>query len=108
MHEVDGDLIRCARKVVDSMAACAVESGELIKAGVGEDRMVALRDVATVSQDVTLVHVQDAAWLVMNDDVTIYKSVGLAAQDVVIADAVVRCAEAMGLGNCNATDGEHA
>jgi ornithine cyclodeaminase/alanine dehydrogenase-like protein (mu-crystallin family) len=37
MHEVDGDLVRRARKVVNSKAACVVEAGELIKAGVRED-----------------------------------------------------------------------
>jgi ornithine cyclodeaminase/alanine dehydrogenase-like protein (mu-crystallin family) len=109
MHEVDGDLIRRARKVVvDSKAACAAEAGELIKAGIGEDGMVELRKVATISQDGVLVRVRNAARLTMNGDVTIYKSVGSAAQDVVIADAVVRCAEAMGLGTRVATDDEYA
>jgi ornithine cyclodeaminase/alanine dehydrogenase-like protein (mu-crystallin family) len=38
MHEVDEDLVRRARKVVvNSKAACVVEAGELIKAGIRED-----------------------------------------------------------------------
>lgn len=91
MREAPDELIRRARLVlVDSREACAVEAGELISSGIGRESMV---EVGEVVDDPAKVSSIRAA-----GDVTIFKSVGIAAQDVAIACAVTTRAEELGLG----------
>ncbi|KAI0065166.1 NAD(P)-binding protein [Artomyces pyxidatus] len=103
MHEVDAALVRRAGVVVvDSREACGAEAGELIAAGIGRDRMVELGELVDYRDPRTgeagrwepdarkCQSVRDAG------DVTIFKSVGIGAQDVAIASAVVN--KALGLG----------
>ncbi|KAH9961972.1 NAD-P-binding protein [Russula dissimulans] len=103
MAEVDSALIRRARVVVDSRSACALEAGELIGAGIAPEDMV------QVGELLRSIPAHDDEWVVESDparvaevltggDVTIFKSVGVGAQDVAIAVAVVARAIEMGTG----------
>ncbi len=105
MAEVDATLIRRARILVDSRSACALEAGELIGAGLAPGDMVEVGELLLRSAPV-----QDGKWTaevdaakvaeVMSErDVTMFKSVGLGAQDVAISVAVVERAIEMGIGS---------
>ncbi|KAH9017785.1 hypothetical protein EDB83DRAFT_2437150 [Lactarius deliciosus] len=108
MAEVDTALIRRARAVVvDSRAACAVEAGELIAAGVPQAAMVEVGQLLRRAP----AGIEEGSWTWEPDaprvaellsagtgDVTIFKTVGLGAQDVAIAVATVDRAMAMGIG----------
>ncbi|KAH8980033.1 NAD-P-binding protein [Lactarius hatsudake] len=108
MAEVDTALIRRARAVVvDSRAACAVEAGELIAAGVPQAAMVEvgelLRSAPAGIEEESWAWEPDAPRVaellsVGTGDVTIFKTVGLGAQDVGIAVATVDRAMEMGIG----------
>ena len=91
MSEVDTALIRRARILVDSRSACALEAGELIGAGFAAENMIEVGE---------LLHSMPAGGGVEADsekvgrvlrgrDVTVFKSVGIGAQDVAISIAVV-------------------
>ncbi|KAI0262108.1 NAD-P-binding protein [Gloeopeniophorella convolvens] len=103
MAEVDTALVHRARVLVDSRSACAVEAGELIAAGVPAEGMV------EVGELVRHVPTHDGGWAWEADsakvaevltacDVTMFKSVGVGAQDVAIAAAAVDRALQMGVG----------
>ncbi|KAH9051636.1 NAD-P-binding protein [Lactarius deliciosus] len=108
MAEVDTALIRRGRAVVvDSRAACAVEAGELIAAGVPQAAMVEvgelLRRAAAGAEDESWAWEPDVPRVVEllsagTGDVTIFKTVGLGAQDVAIAVATVDREMEMGIG----------
>ncbi|KAI0048146.1 NAD(P)-binding protein [Auriscalpium vulgare] len=104
MHEIDSALVRrCARVVVDSRAACRVEAGELIAAGLADADMVELGELLEASpRDGEQWRPNEAACEAVRHaggDVTIFKSVGVGAQDVGIACAVVDRALELGVGN---------
>jgi ornithine cyclodeaminase len=93
MQELDAESVRRARVVVDSRAGCAGEAGDLIVA-MGE---------GAVGGPETWVEVGEiAAGLApgrrTSDEVTLYKSVGNAAQDVAVGLLALRQAERLGLG----------
>ncbi|EJD50921.1 NAD(P)-binding protein [Auricularia subglabra TFB-10046 SS5] len=91
MREAPDDLIRRAKCiVVDSRDACAIEAGELITAGVRPEDMIELGELVEGSNTEALRR--------RLGDVTIFKSVGIAAQDVAIACSVVEQAEQLCLG----------
>ena len=104
MHEIDTELVRRGGViVVDSREACLVEAGELLTAGIKEE------DIVEIGQLVQEIDHKDGQWKwKRNDemvarlsnvgDVTIFKSVGVGAQDVAIAAAVVERAKEMGIG----------
>ncbi|KAH9053075.1 NAD-P-binding protein [Lactarius vividus] len=108
MAEVDTALIRRARAVVvDSRAACAVEAGELIAAGIPQAAMVEVGELLRRAP----AGAEEESWAWEPDtprvaellsagagDVTIFKTVGLGAQDVAIAVATVDRAMEMGIG----------
>ena len=108
MAEVDSALIRRARVVlVDSRSACAVEAGELIAADVSQTDMVEVGELirrAPVRDDENSWAWEPNASRVAEvlsagtGDVTIFKSVGIGAQDVAIAVATVEQAMEMGIG----------
>ncbi|KAH9933979.1 NAD(P)-binding protein [Epithele typhae] len=101
MHEIDTPLVRRAGKVVvDQKAACLKEAGELITAGLQEKDLVELGtlydcdlDTSAWSPDATKI-----ADVRASGDVTIFKSVGVGVQDVVIASAVADRAAELGAG----------
>lgn len=93
MQEVDPSLVRRARVVVDQRAAIWEEAGDLIQP---------LR-AGLIDQDIIDAELGE----IVNDtaptgragfEVTYFKSVGNAAQDVAIAEAALECAEEQGLG----------
>jgi ornithine cyclodeaminase/alanine dehydrogenase-like protein (mu-crystallin family) len=101
MHEVSGALLARAGKrvVVDSREAGLAEAGELIAAGASGGDLVEVGELVRLKED--------GAWeadearcadVRAKGDVTVWKSVGVAVQDVAIAARVVARAEEMGLG----------
>lgn len=92
MIEVETSLIhRADLLVVDSRSACMLEAGELIAAGVLPE------DVYEVGEFVGEDSVGPLPKL-SGDRVTIFKSVGLGAQDVAITKLIVDLAEKRGIG----------
>jgi len=88
MQEIDAETIRRARVVVDSREACAAEAGDLIVAG-ALDRI-----------DAEIGEIVNGAYPGREDDeqITYFKSVGLAVQDAAVAAAVLDAAQAKDLG----------
>lgn len=93
MQEVDGELVRRARVVVDQRAAALAEAGDLI---------IPLR-----AGQITASHCEIELGQVLlgvapgrqsDEEITFFKSVGLAAQDIVTATAIVQRAEERGMG----------
>jgi ornithine cyclodeaminase/alanine dehydrogenase-like protein (mu-crystallin family) len=109
MAEVDSALVRRARVVlVDSRSACAVEAGELIAASVPQTCVVEVGELlrrapAPAHGDEPRGWEPDAQRIAEvlsagNGDITIFKSVGIGAQDVAIAVVTVDWAREMGIG----------
>jgi ornithine cyclodeaminase len=92
MHEVDSTTLARARVFVDSLPGCLAESGELAAAfaegGLTPDDVT---ELGAVIDDPTLGRRSD-------DELTFYKSVGHAVQDVAIARLVLDRAAALQLG----------
>jgi ornithine cyclodeaminase len=93
MRELDGAAVRRSRVIVDTRAGALAEAGDIVMAiaegAIGEEHLLGeLGDVVNG----TLTPRRSAA------DITLFKSVGNAAQDVALAAAVVAAAEAKGLG----------
>ena len=84
MVEIPADVLDRAYVVVDGYEAAAAEAGDLIQA----DR----QPNATLSEMLAGTHPQ------VGEDVTVFKSVGVAAQDVAAAHRALVNAEAQGLG----------
>ncbi len=84
MVEVPGEVVKRAYVVVDDVDAAAAEAGDLIQAGREPD--------TTLSDLLAGRHPQIAS------DVTLFKSVGVAAQDVAAAHMALTDAIALGLG----------
>jgi alanine dehydrogenase len=84
MAEVPSELMERAYVVVDDLAAAAAEAGDLIQAGRRPD--TTLRDLLAGSSPP------------ITGDVTFFKSVGVAAQDVAAAGRALVNAEKAGLG----------
>ena len=93
MQEIDADVVRRARVVVDQRAAAWAEAGDLIvpfEAGrIGRD--------AVDAELGEIVNGQAPAGRA-GRDFTLFESVGNAAQDIAIAEAAVARAEGDGLG----------
>ena len=93
MQEVDADLVRRARVVVDQREAAWSETGDLI---VPADAGLIDRDTV----DAEIGEIVNGAAPAGRDgrDFTLFESVGNAAQDIAIAETAVARAEAAGLG----------
>jgi len=92
MKEFDAGLISAASVFVDSVEACLEESGELI---------AAVSDGVTSATDWTeLGDVLEGrgAGRASDEELTLFKSVGLAPQDACAASAALAAAEAQGIG----------
>jgi len=92
-REMDPALVACARLVVDSRAAALVESGD-VAGGIADGRFTADHVLGELG-DVVRGHLR-----VRRDDqdVTVFKSLGLAVEDVVAADLAYRRAIETGTG----------
>lgn len=90
MIEVEPELVRTRVGVlfVDGEQECRVEAGELQ----GYEGMV--RELGSVLDEGTAV----GEWKKAGGDLTIFKSVGLAIQDVAITSFILEKGRAMGLG----------
>lgn len=84
MAELDAELLERAYVVVDDREAAAAEAGDLIRAG--RDPNTTLRDLLAGKSP----HI--------GEDVTVFKSVGIAAQDVAAAARALSNAERDGIG----------
>jgi len=86
MQEIDENAIRRARVIVDSREACLAEAGDIIKSEAHIDGELGdvLNGRIPGRQD--------------KEEITFFKSVGLAAQDAAAAAAVLARAEKKGLG----------
>jgi alanine dehydrogenase len=84
MAELSSELLERAYVVVDDIEAAAAEAGDLIRAG--RDPNTTLRDLLAGTNPQ------------IGEDVTIFKSVGIAAQDVAAAARALTNAERDGLG----------
>jgi len=94
LQELPADTVKRARIVVDSRQACMEEAGDLlvpIKAGViGQKNIYAeLGEIAAGMKP----------GRTSEDEITLFKSVGIAVQDVAAASAVLKKAESLNLGS---------
>lgn len=93
LREVDGEALRGARIVVDSRAACAAEAGDLVQALAegaigGPETWLELGEIVLGREP----------GRVDDREVTFFKSVGNAAQDMAAAHVVLAEAERLGIG----------
>ena len=86
MQEIDANTIRRARVVVDQRDAAMAEAGDIIIAK------------ATIDAEIGEIINGDKPGRQNDEEITFFKSVGLAVQDAVTAGAVLKAAEEKGLG----------
>jgi thiomorpholine-carboxylate dehydrogenase len=91
-REMDPALVARARLFVDSRAAALVESGDVVM-GIQEGRFTADHILAEIGE-----LVNGAIGRTRETDVTIFKSLGLAVEDVTAADLAYRRAVERGIG----------
>ncbi|MGH8959089.1 MAG: ornithine cyclodeaminase family protein [Acidimicrobiia bacterium] len=84
MCEVPTETVNRSYPVVDDLDAAAAEAGDLLQAG--------RPPVATIADVLARRHPQ------IGEDVTLFKSVGIASQDVAAGAAALASAEALGIG----------
>ena len=92
-REMDPALVARARLYVDSRAAALVESGDVVM-GISEGRFT-VSHVQGELGEVVLGRVQGRT---ADDQITVFKSLGMAVEDVVAADLVLRRAAETGAG----------
>lgn len=91
--EVDAETLARAKVVVDQMSACLAEAGDLIKpidAG--------LYDAGRIHAEIGAIVAGDKVGRVNSSEITLFKSVGLASQDVAVARVVYQNALEHGAG----------
>ncbi len=86
MQEIDAATVNRARVVVDSREGCQAEAGDIIKAD------------ATIDAEIGEIVNGTSPGRQSDDEITFFKSVGVAAQDAAAAAAVLAGAEAQNLG----------
>jgi ornithine cyclodeaminase len=91
-REMDPELVARGRLFVDSRAAALVESGDVVL-GIQEGRFTADHILAEIGE-----LVNGAAGRRSQTDITIFKSLGLAVEDVMAADLAYRRAVEQGIG----------
>ena len=91
--EVDADTVRRAKVVVDQMSACLAEAGDLIRPI--ED---GLYDASQIHTEIGAIIAGDLPGRERDSEITFFKSVGLAAQDVAVARVVYSRAVEQGAG----------
>jgi ornithine cyclodeaminase/alanine dehydrogenase-like protein (mu-crystallin family) len=93
MREIPGATVARARVIVDQRAAAWAEAGELVLA-----RAEGLIDETHVVGELGEVVLRQIAGRVNDEQITLFKSVGNAAQDVAAAHVILARARALGLG----------
>ena len=91
--EVDAGTVRRAKVVVDQMSACLAEAGDLIRPI--EDGVY---DASQIHAEIGAIIAGDRPGRESDDEITLFKSVGLAAQDVAVARVVYNRAVQQGAG----------
>jgi alanine dehydrogenase len=91
-REMDPELVTRARLFVDSRAAALVESGDIVL-GIQEGRFGALHIVAEIGE-----LLKGTSGRRTQHEVTVFKSLGLAVEDVMAADLAYRRAVERGIG----------
>ena len=86
MQEIDAETVRRARVVVDSRQGCLAEAGDIIKAG------------ATIHAELGEIVNGTVEGRQNDEQITFFKSVGLAIQDVVVARQALQHAHDLSLG----------
>lgn len=86
MQEIDTATVRRAKVVVDSREACRAETGDIINSD------------ANIHAEIGEIVNGDKPGRETEEEITFFKSVGIAAQDAVAASAVLKAAEEKGLG----------
>jgi len=92
-REMDPALVARARLYVDSRAAALVESGDVVM-GISEGRFT----VSHVQGELGEVVLGRVPGRTADDQITVFKSLGMAVEDVVAADLVLRRAAETGAG----------
>jgi len=92
-REMDPDVVARARLFVDSRAAALVESGDVVM-GIGEGRF----DDGHIAGELGEVVLNRVAGRTAAEQITVFKSLGMAVEDVVTADLVFRRAIESGAG----------
>ncbi|KAG8681807.1 hypothetical protein FRC11_000655, partial [Ceratobasidium sp. 423] len=89
MREADPGLIKRAGRqvIVDEAKSCLVESGELIDSVMTEEELIEIGTLVRAGAGETIERIKQAG------NVTVFKSVGVGAQDVAIAALMVELAE---------------
>ena len=94
MQEISADLLAAAEVYVDQREAALAEAGEIIAAlAAGQIQLTALVELRELLSQPQLTRASQKT-------ITVFKSVGLAIQDVSAAAAALRCAEAKNIGEC--------
>jgi len=91
--EVDAVAVQRAKVVVDQMSACLEEAGDLIK-----PMNAGLYDASRIHAEIGAIIAGDSPGRDSADEITFFKSVGLAAQDVAVARVVYQRAVEQGAG----------
>jgi ornithine cyclodeaminase/alanine dehydrogenase-like protein (mu-crystallin family) len=86
MQEIDAALVARARVVVDSRQACLAEAGDIIQAK------------AVITAEIGEIVNGQAPGRLDDQEITFFKSVGIAAQDAAAAAAALASAQSLGLG----------
>ncbi|MBX3000733.1 MAG: hypothetical protein KF893_19585 [Caldilineaceae bacterium] len=92
-REVDTTTIRRAKVIIDQTSACLAEAGDLL-IPIAEGALRAEEIHAEIGQ----IAAGDRPGRVDDNEITFFKSVGLAVQDIAVASWIVRQAEARGVG----------
>jgi ornithine cyclodeaminase/alanine dehydrogenase-like protein (mu-crystallin family) len=94
MHEIPPETVQRARIVVDSIEACMEEAGDILiplkKGLISEEHIYG--EIGQIASGLK-------AGRENNQEITLFKSVGIAVQDVAAAGAVLESAERLNLGN---------
>ena len=93
MAEIPVETIQAAKVVVDQRAACLAEAGDII-----QPLNQKLIDENHIYSEIGEIISGDVAGRISPDEITLFKSVGNAAQDLAAAAHIVREAERRGLG----------
>jgi ornithine cyclodeaminase/alanine dehydrogenase-like protein (mu-crystallin family) len=93
MCEIPGETVARARVVVDSRAACMAEAGDLIR-----PIQQALFDESRIHAEIGEIAAGTREGRASEEEITLFKSVGNAVQDLSAASRALRRAEELGLG----------